>query len=156
MEQANEDLSLPKATISKLIADYLPDGVKCSQEARDVIQDCLTEFIHLLTTQANDVCSKSTKKVILPQHITEALEQLGFGTFNQELESLLDEHKKEAKAKGERRKGGSIAGIADKMGGMTEEELAEKQAELFRQARQKFELRQLESEGNAPEDTKEQ
>lgn len=56
-----DDVVLPKATITKLIAEYLPEGVQCSREARDLLTDALTEFVHLLTSETQQVCTKSGK-----------------------------------------------------------------------------------------------
>lgn len=53
----------------------------------------MTEFIHLLSSEANEVCSGEQKKTIAPEHIVAALKSLGFDSYIEEVESVLDEHK---------------------------------------------------------------
>ena len=44
-----EELSLPKATMTKLINENLPPGYTCTKETRDLLTECCVEFIHLLS-----------------------------------------------------------------------------------------------------------
>ena len=37
------------------------------------IIDASTEFIHLISSDANDICEKESKKTIAPEHIISAL-----------------------------------------------------------------------------------
>ena len=45
----DDDISLPKATIQKIIQEYAGD-VFISKEAKDVIGSCCVEFIHLIAS----------------------------------------------------------------------------------------------------------
>ena len=62
----DEDLSLPKATIQKLIQEYLPKDLSCAKETRDLLTDCCVEFVHLVSSEANEACEKDSKKTIAP------------------------------------------------------------------------------------------
>jgi len=123
-----DDLSLPKATVSKLIKEMLPDDVKCANETRDLILECCVEFIHLVSSEANDVCAKENKKTIAPEHIIKALQDLGFAEFINEVTEVYDKHKVEAseKPKGTRK--------LEHLGIPTEQLLAQ-QKSLFEKAR---------------------
>ena len=43
--------------------------VRVSNEARELIVVCCNEFIHLVSSEANDICNKNTKKTIMPEHV---------------------------------------------------------------------------------------
>ncbi|KAF9263628.1 histone-fold-containing protein [Marasmius fiardii PR-910] len=128
----DEDLSLPKATVAKMITELLPNDVVCAKETRDLVIECCVEFIHLISSEANEICEKDSKKTIAPEHIISALKQLGFDAFTAEVEDVLKDHKQQQKDR--EKKGSKIENS-----GMTEEELAAAQEELFAASRRKFE-----------------
>ncbi|KAF7561381.1 hypothetical protein G7046_g2765 [Stylonectria norvegica] len=80
---ANDDLSLPKATVQKIVTEILPPqaGVAFAKEARDLLIECCVEFITLISSEANEISEKEAKKTIACDHITKALEQLGFTDY---------------------------------------------------------------------------
>uniref|UniRef100_H2XR04 Protein Dr1 n=1 Tax=Ciona intestinalis TaxID=7719 RepID=H2XR04_CIOIN len=129
-----DDLNLPRAAINKMIKEILPQ-VRVSNEARELIVACCNEFIHLVSSEANEICNKNTKKTIMPEHVLEALEALGFGTYVTECKEVLAECKHVAQKK--RRGSSRLENL-----GIPEEELLRQQQELFAQARQQ----QLEQE----------
>lgn len=69
----------------------MPNEVTCSKETRELIIECcvgmsaslldnvprscilLAEFIHLISSEANEVCEKEGRKTIAPEHIITAL-----------------------------------------------------------------------------------
>ncbi|XP_062508066.1 protein Dr1-like [Corticium candelabrum] len=125
--QADDDVNLPRAAVNKLIKEMLPN-IRVANDARELILNCCTEFIHLLASEANELCGKQSKKTITPEHIIKALESLGFASYVVEVSDVLTEHKKEAKT---RRKASTKL---EKMG-IPEEELLRQQQALFAQAR---------------------
>lgn len=139
---ASEDFSLPKQTVAKLVQELLPDGFLCPRDTRDLLVACCTEFIHLIASEANEACEKAGRKTIGPEHLLEALKNLGFAEYCKEVEAAWNDQQEMAKARAERQK--SIkslgAGKGEGEGGekITEEELARQQEELFEKARQKF------------------
>ena len=76
--------------------ELLPDDVTCAKETRDLVIECCVgktkilntcvaliltscsaiEFIHLLSSEANEICEKESKKTIAPEHIISALQVL--------------------------------------------------------------------------------
>ncbi|KAF8332815.1 histone-fold-containing protein [Cantharellus anzutake] len=128
----DEDLSLPRATVQKLISEILPKDIVCAKETRDLISECGVEFIHLISAEANEICEKESKKTIAPEHVLSALRELGFEKYIEETEEVLKDHKQQVK---EREKKGSKW----EQTGLTEEELLEQQEQLFAAARARFE-----------------
>ena len=71
---SDDELGLPKATVSKVIKDnLLGENVRCSNDIITLICDCCVEFIQMIATESNGVCLKGNKKTISPQHVIEAL-----------------------------------------------------------------------------------
>ena len=85
------------ATVFKLINEMMPSDVQCAKETRDLLIECCVEFIHLIASEANDLCEKDAKKTIAAEHVVGALRALGFEAFVREVEGVLKEHKTAAK-----------------------------------------------------------
>ncbi|KAJ3162937.1 negative cofactor 2 transcription regulator complex subunit ncb2 [Geranomyces variabilis] len=115
---AEEDLSLPKATVTKLINEMLPEDINCAKEARDLIAECCV---------ANEACEKEAKKTIAGEHVITALQELGFESYIPEVQEAYDEHSKATKDR--------VKGAQKKESQHTPEELEEMQAALFAKAR---------------------
>lgn len=131
----DEELSLPKATVAKMISELLPNDVACAKETRDLVIECCVEFIHLISSEANEICEQESKKTIAPEHIISALKRLGFGSFTDEVEDVLKDHKKQQK---DREKKVSKF----EQSGLTEEQLQAQQEALFAASRARFEATQ--------------
>ena len=63
-----DDLSVPRAALNKMIKELLPN-IRVANDARELILNCCTEFIHLISSEANEACAKQNKKTISPDHI---------------------------------------------------------------------------------------
>ncbi|GJJ12084.1 hypothetical protein Clacol_006325 [Clathrus columnatus] len=122
----DDDLTLPKATkgLVKLQTrlELLPKDISCAKETRDLIIECCVEFIHLISSDANEICEQESKKTIAPEHIIGALKRLGFDGYVAE----VDEDREKKTNKWE-------------LSGKTEEELLEEQQRLFAASRMRYE-----------------
>ncbi|KAG8862617.1 negative cofactor 2 transcription regulator complex subunit ncb2 [Tulasnella sp. 330] len=124
----DDELTLPKATVYKCIQELLPNELTCSKETRDLIIECCVEFIHMISTEANDICEKESRKTISPEHVVGALKLLGFEDYVEEVQDVLKEHKQQLK---DREKKVSKFEAS----GLTEAELLAQQESLFNAAR---------------------
>lgn len=131
MHGGDDDLSLPRATVQKIIQEMLPKEMVCAKDTVTLIIDCCVEFIHLISSQANDICEKESRKTIAPEHILSALKELGFDSYVEEVESVLKEHKVQQK---EREKKSNKLNKSE----FTEEELLKQQEALFAASRARF------------------
>ncbi|ORZ01367.1 histone-fold-containing protein [Syncephalastrum racemosum] len=131
----DDELSLPKATVQKLINEMMPDDVMCARDTRDLLIDSCVEFIHLIASEANEICEKETKKTIAGEHVVAALQTLGFEEYVEEVDEVFKEHKKQQKERDRKSTRLENTGIA-------EEELLRQQEMLFAQSRLKFEAQQ--------------
>ena len=54
------------------------------------IISCIAEFIHLVSSEANEICNRQMKKTILPEHVFQALQvNVMSDSFNLALPALL-------------------------------------------------------------------
>ncbi|CAL4099434.1 unnamed protein product, partial [Meganyctiphanes norvegica] len=127
-ETPEDDLTIPRAAMNKMIKELLPN-VRVANDARELILNCCTEFIHLLSSEANEICNQQQKKTINADHILVSLDKLGFGDYRADAESVLKDCK--AMAAKKRRKCTRLENL-----GIPEEELLRQQQELFAKARE--------------------
>lgn len=127
----DSEVSLPKSTLLKSIKDLLPPDMRVAGDSVDLIVQCCNEFVHLISTQANEVSEAEKKNTINPEHILRALEQLGFNTFVDDVGAAWEEWKGEKK---EHQKLASKKSAALDSG-LTQEQLVELQRKLFSEAR---------------------
>lgn len=128
---STEDLSLPKATVQKIIGEILPKDVAVSKDAREAITELSIEFIGLLSTVLNDIAEKEAKKTIASDHVVKALEELDFHNYLDIINRVLSEHKE--LLKGKEKKNNKFQNL-----GLSEEELLRQQEELFKKSRDRL------------------
>lgn len=51
--------------------------------------------MHLIASEANDICEKTTKKTINGEHIVTALKNLGFQQYVDEIRHEIGDHKEQ-------------------------------------------------------------
>ena len=124
----DDDLTLPRSAVNKMIKEMLPH-IRVANNSRELILNCCTEFILLLSSQSNEICEKRQKKTILPEHVMDAMQELGYGHYVPEVKDVLVDFKTQLST---RNKGSKKL---DKLG-MSEEELFKQQQALFAEARQ--------------------
>ena len=142
LPQNDEEKTIPRAAMNKMIKEILPN-IRVAIDARELILQCCTEFIHLLSSESNEICNKQQKKTINAEHILmckifiqcfyyslmnlfifPALDNLGFGDYKAEAEAVMRDCKAVAAKK--RRKNTRLENL-----GIPEEELLRQQQELF-------------------------
>eukprot|EP01108_Squamamoeba_japonica_P005877 TRINITY_DN4754_c0_g1_i1.p2 TRINITY_DN4754_c0_g1~~TRINITY_DN4754_c0_g1_i1.p2 ORF type:complete len:149 (+),score=40.84 TRINITY_DN4754_c0_g1_i1:45-449(+) len=122
----SDDASLPKATVLRVVKELLPDGFRCTQDAKDLIVDCCVEFITLITSEAGELADKAKTNTLTPQHLIEALKELGFEQYIAAVTASASQAK-EAKSNKLATKKQRKQTPSD----MTEDEMAAEQAALF-------------------------
>ena len=99
MEEGNKkpineyDNYLPLANIGRIIKNNLPKDVKLSKSSKETFQECVSEFISFITSEANDKCNIEKRKIIKGEDIIYALNSLGFEKYCPILEVYLDKYK---------------------------------------------------------------
>lgn len=90
--QQDDELTIPRASMNKMIKELLPN-VRVANEARELILNCCTEFIHLVSSEANEICNQQQKKTINAEHILACVYLLKLlHTYEDESIPLIDKH----------------------------------------------------------------
>lgn len=126
-----DDISLPKATVQKLISEILDDDLSFNKDAREIIIKSGIEFLMILSSMSSEMAENDAKKTIAPEHVLTALKELEYDNLIPFLEKILIEFKGTQKFR-ERRDS------KFKNSGLTEEELLRQQEELFRKSRSRL------------------
>lgn len=77
----DDELSIPRASLNKMIKELIPN-IRVANDARELILNCCTEFIHLVSSEANDICNKQQKKTISPEHVLAGKDIWGLYTYD--------------------------------------------------------------------------
>ena len=85
------------ATVGKIISEILPPGETMAKDARDILIDCCVEFISLVSSEANEIMERESKKTISPEHVADALKELGFPEYVQEVLATAGDQKEQLK-----------------------------------------------------------
>ncbi|XP_044483760.1 nuclear transcription factor Y subunit B-4-like [Mangifera indica] len=76
-----QDKLLPIANVGRIMKQILPPRAKISKEAKQTMQECATEFISFVTSEASDKCHKENRKTVNGDDICWALSALGFDDY---------------------------------------------------------------------------
>lgn len=82
----DDDLMLPKATVVKAIKQRLPENMKIAHESSEMIMECCNNFIHIITSTANEISEKDKRSTIQPEDVLQAVKELGFDSYVEPLE----------------------------------------------------------------------
>ncbi|GMG21314.1 unnamed protein product [Ambrosiozyma monospora] len=134
-----DELSLPKATVQKILSEVLPSDYSFTKEAREALIECCIEFLMIVSTESNDIADRELKKTISTDHVLKAVENLGFNDYLPLLEKCLTDFKENTRIK--ERKNNKFQNS-----GMSEEELLKKQEELFRLSRNRLQQQNVKEE----------
>ncbi|KAK4476700.1 hypothetical protein RD792_015860 [Penstemon davidsonii] len=78
-----QDKLLPIANVGRIMKRILPHNAKISKEAKVTIQECASEFISFVTSEASDKCHKENRKTVNGDDICWALTSLGFDNYSE-------------------------------------------------------------------------
>lgn len=67
----------------------MPDTTKISKEAKECVQECVSEFIAFVTAEAADRCGVEKRKTVGGEDILHALTTLGFDNYSEALKIYL-------------------------------------------------------------------
>ncbi|XP_060182083.1 nuclear transcription factor Y subunit B-5-like [Lycium barbarum] len=76
-----QDRLLPIANVGRLMKQILPQNAKISKEAKETMQECVSEFISFVTGEASDKCHKEKRKTLNGDDICWAMGSLGFDDY---------------------------------------------------------------------------
>ncbi|CAN0898987.1 Nuclear transcription factor Y subunit B-5 [Linum grandiflorum] len=72
-----------------MMKQILPPNAKISKEAKETMQECVSEFISFVTGEASDKCHREKRKTVNGDDVCWALSSLGFDDYCSPLKTYL-------------------------------------------------------------------
>ncbi|XP_068630882.1 uncharacterized protein Nf-YB [Battus philenor] len=88
-----QDRFLPIANIAKIMKRAIPENGKIAKDARECVQECLSEFISFITSEASDRCQMEKRKTINGEDVLFAMNALGFDNYIEPLKVYLKKYR---------------------------------------------------------------
>ncbi|XP_027076634.1 nuclear transcription factor Y subunit B-3-like [Coffea arabica] len=88
-----QDRFLPIANVSRIMKKSLPANAKISKEAKETVQECVSEFISFITGEASDKCQREKRKTINGDDLLWAMTTLGFENYVSPLKVYLNKYR---------------------------------------------------------------
>ncbi|KAI3819265.1 hypothetical protein L1987_13091 [Smallanthus sonchifolius] len=85
-----QDRLLPIANVGRIMKQILPQNAKISKEAKETMQECVSEFISFVTGEASDHCRKEKRKTVNGDDVCWAMMNLGFDDYAEPLKRYLE------------------------------------------------------------------
>eukprot|EP00752_Nemacystus_decipiens_P004529 g4136.t1 len=104
-ELREQDRFLPIANISRIMKKSLPDNAKIAKDAKETVQECVSEFICFITSEASDKCKQEKRKTINGEDLLWAMSTLGFDKYVDPLKIYLAKYRESVKLEKPDRKG---------------------------------------------------
>jgi histone H3/H4 len=92
-----QDRLLPIANVSRIMKQAVPSSAKIAKDAKETVQECVSEFISFITSEASDRCQQEKRKTINGEDIIWAMEALGFDQYGQLMKLYLQKYKEVTK-----------------------------------------------------------
>jgi nuclear transcription Y subunit beta len=89
----DQDRFVPINNISRTMRNAIPKNGKVSKDAKECMQECVSEFISFLTSEASDRCIDEKRKTITGDDILFALSTLGFDNYVDPLQNYLKRYR---------------------------------------------------------------
>nr|XP_024369221.1 nuclear transcription factor Y subunit B-like isoform X1 [Physcomitrium patens] len=88
-----QDRFLPIANISRIMKKALPANAKIAKDAKETVQECVSEFISFITSEASDKCQREKRKTINGDDLLWAMSTLGFEDYVEPLKVYLHKYR---------------------------------------------------------------
>ncbi|XP_008790319.2 nuclear transcription factor Y subunit B-3-like [Phoenix dactylifera] len=95
-----QDRFLPIANVSRIMKKALPANAKISKDAKETVQECVSEFISFITGEASDKCQREKRKTINGDDLLWAMTTLGFEEYVEPLKAYLQKFREMEGEKG--------------------------------------------------------
>ncbi|XP_011700429.1 PREDICTED: nuclear transcription factor Y subunit B-4 [Wasmannia auropunctata] len=118
-----QDRFLPIANVAKIMKRAIPDAGKIAKDARECVQECVSEFISFITSEASDRCHMEKRKTINGEDILFAMTTLGFDNYVEPLKVYLQKYREATKGDNPTNTGAATGNGKTEPQGMYEDQL---------------------------------
>ncbi|KAK4700341.1 nuclear transcription Y subunit beta, partial [Phenoliferia sp. Uapishka_3] len=115
---------LPIANVGRIMKKCLPNQTKVSKDAKECVQECTSEFISFITSEAAERCLMEKRKTINGEDILFAMTTLGFENYSEALRIYLAKYRQHQATTG-KRSGKKARGSGPAPGGPPAQQLLE-------------------------------
>ncbi|KAH8148190.1 uncharacterized protein LAJ45_07642 [Morchella importuna] len=105
-EVKEQDRWLPIANVARIMKTALPENAKIAKEAKECMQECVSEFISFITSEASEKCQQEKRKTVNGEDILFAMTSLGFENYAEALKIYLAKYRERNQSEGGSRGGG--------------------------------------------------
>ncbi|KAK7860064.1 nuclear transcription factor y subunit b-6 [Quercus suber] len=88
-----QDRFMPIANVIRIMRKILPPHAKISDDAKETIQECVSEYISFITGEANERCQREQRKTITAEDVLWAMSKLGFDDYIEPLTLYLHRYR---------------------------------------------------------------
>lgn len=88
-----QDRFLPIANIARIMKNTLPENAKIAKDSKETVQECVSEFISFITSEASDKCMQEKRKTINGDDLLWAMSTLGFDKYVEPLKIYLSKYR---------------------------------------------------------------
>ncbi|KAI8149022.1 histone-fold-containing protein [Fennellomyces sp. T-0311] len=107
LDLKEQDRYLPIANVARIMKKSLPENAKIAKEAKECVQECVSEFISFITSEypflnmlsrrTSDRCLQEKRKTINGEDILWAMQSLGFENYAEALKIYLGKYRETTK-----------------------------------------------------------
>ncbi|XP_042051669.1 nuclear transcription factor Y subunit B-5-like [Salvia splendens] len=90
---SEQERLLPIANVGRIMKQILPPNAKISKEAKETMQECVSEFIGFVTGEASEKCRKERRKTVNGDDVCWAMTALGFDDYAPPLKRYLERYR---------------------------------------------------------------
>lgn len=102
VELREQDRWLPIANVARLMKGTLPPSAKVSKDAKECMQECVSELISFITSEASDKCIREKRKTINGEDVLFSMYDLGFENYAEVLKIYLAKYREQQALRQER------------------------------------------------------
>ncbi|MQL75540.1 hypothetical protein Taro_007929 [Colocasia esculenta] len=88
-----QDRFMPIANVIRIMRRVLPTHAKIADDAKETIQECVSEYISFITSEANERCQQEQRKTITAEDLLWAMSKLGFDDYVEPLTLYLQRYR---------------------------------------------------------------
>uniref|UniRef100_UPI00358E8973 nuclear transcription factor Y subunit beta n=1 Tax=Myxine glutinosa TaxID=7769 RepID=UPI00358E8973 len=92
-----QDIYLPIANVARIMKNSIPHTGKIAKDAKECVQECVSEFISFITSEASERCHQEKRKTINGEDILFAMSTLGFDSYVEPLKLYLQKYRESIK-----------------------------------------------------------
>lgn len=85
----------------------LPENAKIAKDSKETVQECVSEFISFITSEASDKCMQEKRKTINGDDLLWAMSTLGFDKYVEPLKLYLSKYREAVRGDKPEKGGGS-------------------------------------------------